>query len=286
MDEAEHCGRLGILDRGRLLGDGHALATPSGDPPASRGTSSRTVPAAGGPGRPRGAPGVAHATLLGDRIHLVAEAGALDRAAILDVATALAGAGARVAVEAAEITLDDVFTSLTSGRRAGGTGGGPMRARLFAIIRKEAIHIRRDPRTLGLTFVMPLAMLLLLGFAVQSDVRHLPLAVWDQDRSAESRALLEAYLAPDYFELRYEAGSDAELEQLIAAGDAHVGMIIPPGYGEAISSGRTSQVAFVIDGSDPVIAQTALAAAAQLGQAASVGIIEERLDAAARAACS
>ncbi|MDQ1324470.1 MAG: drug efflux transport system permease protein [Chloroflexota bacterium] len=154
-----------------------------------------------------------------------------------------------------------------------------MRARLFAIIRKEAIHIRRDPRTLGLTFVMPLAMLLLLGYAVQSDVRHLPLAVWDQDRSAESRALLEAYLAPDYFELRYEAGSDAELEQLIAAGDAHVGMIIPPGYGEAISSGRTSQVAFVIDGSDPVIAQTALAAAAQLGQAASVGIIEERLDA-------
>jgi ABC-2 type transport system permease protein len=154
-----------------------------------------------------------------------------------------------------------------------------VRARLFAIIRKEAIHIRRDPRTLGLTFVMPLAMLLLLGYAVQSDVRYLPLAVWDQDRSAESRALLEAYLAPDYFDLRYEAGSDAEIEQLIAAGDAHVGMIIPPGYGEAIASGRRSQIAFVIDGSDPVIAQTALAAAAQLGQAASVGIIEDRLDA-------
>ena len=154
-----------------------------------------------------------------------------------------------------------------------------MRARLLAIIRKEAIHIRRDPRTLGLTFVMPLAMLLLLGYAVQSDVRYLPLAVWDQDRSAESRALLEAYLAPDYFDLRYEAGSDAEIEQLIAAGDAQVGMIIPPGYGEAIASGGTAQVAFVIDGSDPIVAQTALAAAAQLGQAASVGIIEERLDA-------
>jgi ABC-2 type transport system permease protein len=154
-----------------------------------------------------------------------------------------------------------------------------MRARLLAIIRKEAIHIRRDPRTLGLTFAMPLAMLLLLGYAVQSDVRNLPLAVWDQDRSPESRALLEAYLAPDYFALRYEAGSDAEIEQLISSGAAHVGMIIPPGYGEAIAAGATSQVAFVIDGSDPVIAQTALAAAAQLGQAASVGIIEERLDA-------
>ncbi|MDQ1324471.1 MAG: transporter ATP-binding protein [Chloroflexota bacterium] len=115
MDEAEHCGRLGILDRGRLL----AMDTPS-------------RLRAGIPGEPwdvvadgavlpvvldglAARPGVAHATLLGDRIHLVAEAGALDRAAILDVATALAGAGARVAVEAAEITLDDVFTSLTSG---------------------------------------------------------------------------------------------------------------------------------------------------------------------------
>ncbi len=116
MDEAEHCGRLGILDRGRLL----AMDTPSR---LRAGIRRRAV------GRRRGRrprcrwswtasrrrPGVAHATLLGDRIHLVAEAGALDRAAILDVATALAGAGARVAVEAAEITLDDVFTSLTSG---------------------------------------------------------------------------------------------------------------------------------------------------------------------------
>ena len=115
MDEAEHCGRLGILDRGRLL----AMDTPS-------------RLRAGIPGEPwdvvadgamlsvvldglAARPGVAHATLLGDRIHLVTEAGALDRAAILDVVTALVGTGARVTVEAAEITLDDVFTVLTAG---------------------------------------------------------------------------------------------------------------------------------------------------------------------------
>ena len=115
MDEAEHCGRLGILDRGRLL----AMDTPSRLRAGIPGEPWDVV--ADGAPLPvvldglAARPGVAHATLLGDRIHLVAEAGALDRAAILDVASALAGAGARVAVEAAEITLDDVFTSLTSG---------------------------------------------------------------------------------------------------------------------------------------------------------------------------
>ena len=115
MDEAEHCGRLGILDRGRLL----AMDTPSrlraGIPgePWDVVADGATLPVVldGLAARP----GVAHATLLGDRIHLVVEAGALDRPAILDVVSALAGTDVRVAVNAAEITLDDVFTSLTSG---------------------------------------------------------------------------------------------------------------------------------------------------------------------------
>jgi ABC-2 type transport system ATP-binding protein len=115
MDEAEHCGRLGILDRGRLL----AMDTPSrlraGIPgePWDVVADGATLPMVldGLAARP----GVAHATLLGDRIHLVVEAGALDRPAILDVVSALAGTDVRVAVNAAEITLDDVFTSLTSG---------------------------------------------------------------------------------------------------------------------------------------------------------------------------
>jgi ABC-2 type transport system permease protein len=152
-----------------------------------------------------------------------------------------------------------------------------MRGRLLAIVRKEFIHIARDPRTLVLTFVLPLVMLLLLGYAATYDVRNLPLALWDQDRSAESRDLLDAYLATDYFELAYEAGSDAEIEELITRGAARVAMVIPPGYGDAIGSGRSAQVAFVIDGSDPTIAGTALAAAAQLGQSTSVGIVQDRL---------
>jgi ABC-2 type transport system permease protein len=152
-----------------------------------------------------------------------------------------------------------------------------MRGRLLSIIRKEFIHIVRDPRTLAITFVMPLVMLLLLGFAATNDVRNVPLAVWDQDRSPESRELVDAYRAADYFRIAFDAGSDADIEQLITSGAAKAGLTIPPGYGAALASGGAAEVAFVIDGSDPMVAQTALAAANQLGQAASVRLMTERL---------
>ena len=152
-----------------------------------------------------------------------------------------------------------------------------MKGRLLAIIRKEFIHIARDPRTLGISLVMPLVMLLLLGVAATNDVRNVALAVWDQDRSPESRDLIDAYRAADYFRVAYDVGSAAEIEQLITSGVASAGITIPPGFGAAIASGGSAEVAFVIDGSDPLVAQTALAAANQLGQAASVGLMNERL---------
>ena len=73
-----------------------------------------------------------------------------------------------------------------------------LNTRLFSLIRKEFIQIIRDPRTLALTFVMPVMQLLLLGYAATNDVRNVSLAVFDQDKSASSRALLEAYRAADY----------------------------------------------------------------------------------------
>jgi ABC-2 type transport system ATP-binding protein len=118
MDEAEHCGRLGILDRGRLL----AMDTPTRLRAGMTGEPWDVV--ADGAALPvvldglAARPGVTHATLLGDRIHLVTEAGLIDRGAIREAVARLAGTGARVAVEASEITLDDVFTTLTSGTAA------------------------------------------------------------------------------------------------------------------------------------------------------------------------
>ena len=86
-----------------------------------------------------------------------------------------------------------------------------LNSRLFSLIRKEFIQIVRDPRTLALTFLMPVMQLVLLGYAATNDVRNVPLAVFDQDRSPASRALLDAYRAADYFRVDYAVGAEDEL---------------------------------------------------------------------------
>src|SRR5689334_8071336 len=105
-----------------------------------------------------------------------------------------------------------------------------MVARLFAIIRKEFIHILRDPRTLAVIFVMPVMQLLLLGYAATSDVRNIPIAVLDQDRSALSRQLVDAYAASGQFQVRQTASSERELTRMIDSGQVSGGIVIPPGY--------------------------------------------------------
>ena len=156
--------------------------------------------------------------------------------------------------------------------------------RLFSLIRKEFIQIIRDPRTLILTFMMPVVQLLLLGYAATNDVRNVPLAVYDQDRSAASRELLDAYRAADYFRVDYDVASEAELRDLIDRGAARAGMIIPPNYAEKLAAGETAQVAFIIDGSDPTLAGTALASATLIGQAQATALTVERLTARGQAA--
>jgi len=149
--------------------------------------------------------------------------------------------------------------------------------RLFSLVRKEFIQIVRDPRTLGLTFIMPIVQLFLLGYAATNDVRNVPLAIWDQDRSPASRELLAAYRAADYFTLAYDVDNEDQLRQLIDNGSARAGIIIPPNYAEHLAAGQTAQVAFVIDGSDPTVANTALAAATLIGQAKATRVALDRL---------
>ena len=151
-------------------------------------------------------------------------------------------------------------------------------SRLFSLIRKEFIQIVRDPRTLALTFAVPVVMLFLLGYAATNDVRNIPLAVFDQDKSLSSQSLLDAYQAADYFRLSYTVSSEEELRSLIESNTARAGIIIPPGYGADLTAGRSAQVAFIIDGSDPTLASTALAAATLVGQAQSTQLMVERLN--------
>ena len=156
--------------------------------------------------------------------------------------------------------------------------------RLSSLIRKEFIQIRRDKRTLILVLIIPIMQLFLLGYAATNDVRNVPLAVYDQDRGTEARALLDAYRAADYFTITYEASSEQELRDLIDTGQARAGLIIPPDYTDKIQAGQTGQVMFILDGSDPTVASTALSAAQLIGQAHSTQILTARLQARGQAA--
>ena len=150
-----------------------------------------------------------------------------------------------------------------------------MNSRLMSIIRKEFIQIVRDVRTLVMILIIPIMQLFLLGYSATSDVRNIPLAVLDESRSYESLALLDAYRAADYFKIAYMVNSEADIEELIASGQARAAVIIPPDYARRLNEGN-AQVAFILDGSDPTSASTALSAAKLISQAHATQILTDR----------
>jgi ABC-2 type transport system permease protein len=101
-----------------------------------------------------------------------------------------------------------------------------MISRLFAIIRKEFTHIFRDPRTLSIVLVMPISMLLLMGYAVATDIEDIPTAVFDQAMDPRSRDFLEKFWQTHFFELKRTAHNPQEIQDLIDEGVVRVGIII------------------------------------------------------------
>ncbi len=150
-------------------------------------------------------------------------------------------------------------------------------SRLLSIMRKELIQITRDRRTVIISFIQPILLLFLLGLAATSDVRNVPAALFDQDHTKAARDLLDAYRAADYFQFNHEVSSVEEMRHLIEGGNVKAALIIPPDYGKRLAAGEQAQVEFVIDGSDPTIAATALSAAVLIGQTKSTAVLRTRL---------
>ncbi len=151
-----------------------------------------------------------------------------------------------------------------------------MKTRLISIIRKEFIQLFRDKRLLALIMILPLVQMILLGYAFNNDIRNMPMAVFDQSRSAESRRLLEDYQSSDYFQLKYTVRSDAELRQLIENGQAAVALVIPPDYPAQLYRSQ-AKVALILDGSDASRASTALSAAQLIAQNHATELLLEKM---------
>jgi ABC-2 type transport system permease protein len=139
--------------------------------------------------------------------------------------------------------------------------------RFRALIKKEMIHMLRDPRTLVFIFLMPILQLVLLGYANNTEIRNVPTVVFNQDNSKASRALLDSFDATGYFSFDHAVYSQAEVNQLIDSGKVKVGIVIPPDYSHNLSTRQTADVLVLLDGADPTIASAVLSAAALVGQA-------------------
>jgi ABC-2 type transport system permease protein len=148
-------------------------------------------------------------------------------------------------------------------------------SRIISIIRKEFVQIFRDPRTLAMIIVMPIMELFLLGYAATTDVKNISMAVWDQSKTTQSRALLDAFRAADYFIIEYSVGSADEYQALIESGDTRVVLVIPPDYDRRLIEGN-AQVLMVLDGSDATVGATALSTARLVGQSYSTKILGEQ----------
>src|SRR6516164_11810272 len=114
----------------------------------------------------------------------------------------------------------EVFMSSSSSRR------------LFSVARKELIHILRDPMTLFFTLVIPILELFMLGYALDTHVRHVRTVLLDQAGTQESRQLLQKFENSDDFTIVARVHSDEELPRAIVAGTAHVGVKIPSDYSQ------------------------------------------------------
>jgi ABC-2 type transport system permease protein len=172
-----------------------------------------------------------------------------------------------------------------AGRPAAGPYGlgGALRARrLGAIIAKEFIQLVRDRRTLAMALLMPVIQLLLFGYAITTDVEHLPTIVLDQSRSQESRQLIQRFVNSRYFHVGAYARTLDEVERAIDRGEARVAIVLPADLARRLAAGRGAQVQVLVDASDPLIARSALATAESLGQLASLEIVARRLPGADR----
>ena len=130
--------------------------------------------------------------------------------------------------------------------------------RMVSIILKEFRQISRDKRTLGLLIVIPSFLLVIMGYAINFDIKHIPIAAYDQEKSRDSREFVSAFTTSEYFDLKYDLNSSQEANELIDGGKVRVAVIIPRDFSNNIIAGRTAYIQVIIDAADANTASTAI----------------------------
>src|SRR5918994_85272 len=128
----------------------------------------------------------------------------------------------------------------------------------LAVARKELRQILRDRRTLMILLFIPVFFLLLFGYALNFDIRHVPLAVEDNDRSPESRRLVSAFVNSGYFDLRAVVRDQTEMTTLMDRGTVRAALVIPHGFARDIHRGGRAPLEILINGDNANTAATVM----------------------------
>ena len=147
--------------------------------------------------------------------------------------------------------------------------------KIKAVARKELRQASRDPLTLTMLLGVPTMMLLLYGYAINFDVRHVRLAVQDLDKSSRSRDLVASFVNSTYFDQVADLEAGADLEHFTERRLALAVLVIPEGYARDVAGGRTAAVQLLLDGADANTATTVLGYASALVAAANAALLEE-----------
>ncbi|MBI4509896.1 MAG: ABC transporter permease [Deltaproteobacteria bacterium] len=143
--------------------------------------------------------------------------------------------------------------------------------RLLAIAWKELVQLRRDRLTVGMMIGLPVIQLLLFGYAINTDVRHMRTVVFDQDRSSASRDFARRMEATGFYDVVGEVRSYDEIGRALRSREASVALVVPPRYSSDLMRGRPAPLQIVVDGSDPQTVASATNTAASLAASESTG---------------
>lgn len=148
--------------------------------------------------------------------------------------------------------------------------------RLQQMMIKEFIQVFRDPKLRAVVLVMPLVQTLIFGYAVTTDVAHVKTAVFDQDYTPTSRALVDRFIRSGYFTAAAYVDSDGELDELFNRGQVSAALRVPPSFAARVAAGESAPVQVIVDGTDANTAGVVLSYARQIVGDAAVEVLQRR----------
>ncbi|MBF0411930.1 MAG: ABC transporter permease [Desulfamplus sp.] len=150
--------------------------------------------------------------------------------------------------------------------------------RLNAVAKKEFIHVVRDWRSLFLALAIPIILILLYGYALTLDLRHVPTVIWDQSKSNVSRDLLSLFHGSPYFDVKGYHNSYRELQLELNRGRAMIAVVIPSDFADKVKSGRKTEIQVIGDGSDANTSRLAMGYASTVGQIFALNVVAREME--------